>query len=795
MAAMSPMHILILMLLGGGLGVPLGVPPLPEDPVLAKVAPDDCLFYFASAGTARPDPRSTNHTERLLAEPEVRHLVTEVEKLIRRQLKTAAQHQQPPGRTLTEQAPMLAKALLTRPLALYVPKLKAVPRSPRDVVAGLVVNLGDDSDPVKAAIERCQSALVPGPAREVTVEGSTFSQVPLGPDGPAVTWGIKDKYLYVTVGEGELEALLKRRDGSAPAWLTSLRKQLAVERVATVGMLNVRGLVELLGPLGGPQVSRVLEAVGVTGVDRLEGVSGLDKNGFVSRSLITLHGEPRGLMQLFDQKPLTTADLDLIPRDATFALAWKLDAEKAWNTIVATAEAIDPKAKEQLTHGSPAEQELRHEILKALGDTGCLFDSSGGGGMFVGVTAVLSLKDADAAASVEKKLMQLARSSGERNGPGAHPRIETFTFAGKAIHVFHAGAHDFPLAPAWCRTDRHLVVALYPEAVKAFLGRSKRFQGLSQDSRVSAVLEGEGQPLAFSYVDTRRVFDLVYPFLPVVFHLAAGEVQREGIDLPAGLLPTAGSIRRHLQPSVSVTRRTPAGIETVSHQTLPGNAGASTLPVLVGLLVPAVQKVRQASQRVTSSNNLRQIGIAMLNYADTFRSTFPPAYRAGKDGKPLLSWRVLLLPYLEQQALYNEFHLDEPWDSPHNKQLIARMPKVYRSPASHAAPGMTNYLTVRGRDTAFTGAKGVGFAQITDGLSNTIAVVEVSDRKAVPWTKPDDFEYDERNPLDGLVGLWPGGFNAVFCDGSVRFIAATIEPKVLKYMFLRNDGNALPPGF
>ena len=193
-------------------------------------------------------------------------------------------------------------------------------------------------------------------------------------------------------------------------------------------------------------------------------------------------------------------------------------------------------------------------------------------------------------------------------------------------------------------------------------------------------------------------------------------------------------------------------------------------------------------------NNLKQIAVAMFNYHDANR-TFPPAYRAGKGGKALLSWRVLILPFVEQDALYKEFHLDEPWDSEHNKKLIERMPKLYRSPASHAAPGMTNYLTVRGPNTAFPGDKGITVADITDGTSNTIMAVEVSDKKAVIWTKPDDFEFDEKNPLDGLGGLWPGGFLAAMCDGSVRLIRNSVDPKVLINLFIRNDGNVIPSDF
>ncbi len=150
-----------------------------------------------------------------------------------------------------------------------------------------------------------------------------------------------------------------------------------------------------------------------------------------------------------------------------------------------------------------------------------------------------------------------------------------------------------------------------------------------------------------------------------------------------------------------------------------------------------------------------------------------------------------ILPYLEQQALYKQFHFDEPWDSEHNKRLIPLMPPVYASPGSTAGPGKTNYLTVRGKDTAFPDAKGTRIAAIRDGTSNTIMAVEVSNPKAVIWTKPDDFVYDQRNPAAGLVGLRPGGFNALFCDGSVRFIAAGIDRQVLKLLFTCNDGQPI----
>jgi hypothetical protein len=189
-----------------------------------------------------------------------------------------------------------------------------------------------------------------------------------------------------------------------------------------------------------------------------------------------------------------------------------------------------------------------------------------------------------------------------------------------------------------------------------------------------------------------------------------------------------------------------------------------------------------------STNNLKQIGLSMHNYLQA-NKTFPAAYTVDKSGKPLLSWRVLILPYLEQNDLYKEFHLDEPWDSEHNKKLIARMPAVYGNPNSAVAGGgKTNYLAPRGDKTIFANDKGTKISDVTDGTSNTIVTLEVPDNEAVVWTKPDDFKYDENAPMKGLLGMRTNGFIAGLADGSVRFFMLPLDPTVVKAMFTRNGG-------
>ncbi len=191
-----------------------------------------------------------------------------------------------------------------------------------------------------------------------------------------------------------------------------------------------------------------------------------------------------------------------------------------------------------------------------------------------------------------------------------------------------------------------------------------------------------------------------------------------------------------------------------------------------------------------SLKNLVRIGVALQVYHDRYRC-FPPAYTTDTQGRPLLSWRVLLLPCLKEQQLYQQFRLNEPWDSPHNKQLLAKIPEVYRTPGSNAPAGTTNYLGVAGPGTIFEGPNSARFADIRDGSANTLIVVEASDQAAVEWTRPEDFVIDEHSTPANLVGLRQGHFIGVSADGRPHPVSAKITAEQLRALATKSGGEMI----
>jgi hypothetical protein len=234
--------------------------------------------------------------------------------------------------------------------------------------------------------------------------------------------------------------------------------------------------------------------------------------------------------------------------------------------------------------------------------------------------------------------------------------------------------------------------------------------------------------------------------------------------------------------------------------------------IVVGLNVP---KQDTSAERKQSADNLRRLAKALIQF--NYKNTYMPAsadvdisvrrrlnlpvmnskelaQAGGKvQGKPLplLNWRVAILPFLGEEALYKEFRLDEPWDSDHNKKLIPKMPKVF-APVRGTTnePGMTYYQVFNGPDAPFDGMIGPRApGAFQDGMAFTFLVAEGGE--PVIWTRPQDVPYDAKKPLPKLGGLFPEGFHAAMGDGTVRFVPRDTNEKTIRAVITPRGGEVV----
>ncbi|MCC6494520.1 MAG: DUF1559 domain-containing protein [Pirellulales bacterium] len=380
------------------------------------------------------------------------------------------------------------------------------------------------------------------------------------------------------------------------------------------------------------------------------------------------------------------------------------------------------------------------------------------------------------------------------------------------------------------------VVAARPERLKEFTSGSR---GAARPEALAALagLDAEAGLVIFGSADGRRVIREMFPQMPAPFMEIDGKLLADGVawvaislklppqpKLSVSVEATRPEVAATLQQSLQKALELAKGylmMEMVSGPPAHKERAAQLLPLMpllkaevagncvsftfgdddeeigfLAKLLPALTlDVREDFQRDRRMNQFKQIALAMHNYLSVHKS-FPPAASRDADGRPLLSWRVLVLPYLDQTELYKQFHLDEPWDSEHNRQLIDQMPEVYSDPSSEvrAAVGdrsRTTYVVPVGEKTIFGGEAGMKISQITDGTSATILVAEAAPKQAVIWTKPDDWNVDLSNPLAGVKSDDRAGFVAAYADGSARSLSTENAPSLIKALLTATGGETI----
>lgn len=219
--------------------------------------------------------------------------------------------------------------------------------------------------------------------------------------------------------------------------------------------------------------------------------------------------------------------------------------------------------------------------------------------------------------------------------------------------------------------------------------------------------------------------------------------------------------------------------------------GLRSLLVVVLVVIPcswlsmAIHRAREAALACTCQSRLNQLQLALMNY-ESGHGHFPPAYIADKDGKPMHSWRVLILPYIEEEALYKEYDFNEPWNGPHNAKLADKMPRIFHMPSEPPSTSVTNIVAITGPGTAFPGPKTTRKAEFTDGLDRTILLAETADSN-INWLEPRDLQVetmsftvnDNRKP--SISSSRRRGPYVVFADSiRVHQITPSLRPEAIR---------------
>lgn len=789
---------------GGVLGLPFAVPPLPPDPLVERAAPEECLLHVTMAGVASPQTGGTNLTERMLADDEMRAFL---EGLAREAVSLARQSAAAPPEAIDAVA-VLVDAMLTRPLAFSVERVRLPsPNGPPGAMASLVIHTGDKTAATEQALAMLTEMIFAGAPPEfrpqaVDLGEASWNQFP-SPMGP-LCWGFDDELLVVSFGEHSLEILLERlkdADRPTPPWKKAIEERLPIERRSTLTYLDVDEVLRLSMDLPMPdrdQAKRFLDASGLGGLQGLAAVTGFNGEGVASTIWLDFDGPPRGLFAA----PATGIGLDRlarIPADAMMAQSWSLDLSRMLATVLEIVEATEPAAAATVREGlqqfrAVVGLDIDTHVLQPLGPDWTVMSLPAPGGMLPSVAVIAGVRDRATFAQTHRALLGILRNA--TAGGAMKLSVREIPYRAATLFCLEASDGDFslPLTPTWCLTDDRLIVTLSPQLMKTLLVADPSTGGIGTVREVQQAVAG-GDPALVGMVDPVWLLGSLCGFYEMGAPVARGMLRQQGLEIDLPQLPPSSAIMPFARPSVSVVRHESDGILVTTTGTVPlgpltagggvlGVSPAST-PVLVGLLLPAVQAAREAARRTQMTNNFRQVLLAMLNHEAAMKR-LPPQAICDEEGKPLLSWRVAMLPYLEEGNLYAEFRLDEPWDSEHNRKLIARMPTVYAdpsAPADQAARGLTTIQVLAGPGTSFAApAKGLRVADITDGTSNTLALVEATPENAVPWTKPDDIEYDPKRPLAGIGNPWrPGGIFAVaMFDGSVRMVSPDVDQEVFK---------------
>ncbi len=701
---------------------------------------------------------------------------------------------------------------------------------------GLVLR-GAADEKVRGPLER----LLKTRARVVTLEkpGGRTLNVVGDVRAPSLAWWVEgDDIALSLIAAGGAEAMMEALDGRRPnAVEHPVRVELTREEAGFVPVGRAFFDTKVLPALP-PQAVKL----GLDKVRRLDYRWGFQDDALMTVTRVIAPSPRTGALALFDQPTFDAKSLPPLPAGLTGFIVASIDPARLYDQLIAQARAFNPDgqaffdAAEQVVREKTGRR-LREDILAHLGPrvvsyivptrinapTNSIVGFARGMVQVPKASLAIQIDDPEAFGKVLDDLVESANRTFKGIPETSGTRFKRLEGARRGYILSMPPSVMFlpaGMSPTILVGEKSVVIGSTPDVARRAVDLEARGGPAPDDPLALATSRLPANMTFLAVGDTREsLLPEVLANLPGLVQMVGsgslsnlvtpfrGRLARPGrmsghrgwkLEIDPDLIPAPDDLRPFLFASSFAWTVDDQGFQFISRESFPTLNPTTVIPVAIALMLPAVQASRMAAIRSQSVNNLKQIGLAMHNFHST-NDHFPPQAITDKQGKPLLSWRVAILPFLEQAPLFNEFKLDEPWDSPHNKPLLERMPSTYVIPGSKAEPGKTFYRGFSGPGAFFDPARkdGTGIRNVTDGTSNTIGIVEA--REAVPWTKPDDeipfdgaARPDQAKPLLPLLGgHFPSGFDVMFLDGSVKFLKETISPQVLRALVTLSGGEVI----
>lgn len=691
---------------------------------------------------------------------------------------------------------------------------------------------------------------VPVPINSQEIKGRTVNSFVI-PGSPGVEVGlwVEGKHLVVVAGIGAVASHIAVADGTeknvtqGDVWAKYGPQTADFDLTGSV-WIDIGQLAKTYGPIPLPvpdrdgqplDVNYFLKALGFDNLGVAVLRSGYKGRAVWNESVLEVKGEKRGLIALGDQPSMTVADLPALPADTSGFVACSVDWSSVYTKTLAGVKDFVAKAPENVQ--SDVDETIANlprllgfdpkaDLFDALGNVVCMYVDSSQDFLGIGIGGAIAAFEAKDAAKLRTTVDKMFTTIEQILG--VQFTTHRTNKNGTEIITFQVESVEFGAVAV---TDKWALASLTPQSIMSFQMRASGDlpKWTPGPELQTALAEMPKEFTSLTVSDPRPIYRQLMALAPFAMTAAKAALIENRIvprdfEFEVGMadVPPSELVTGPLFPNISMGVNGKDGFRTYSRSSIPslpligssgGGGSVATVGVLVALLLPAVQQAREAARRTQSRNNLKQLGLALHNYHEVFNS-LPAGTVENKDLKveERFSWIAPILPFVEQAALQQQLNMKEAWDSDGNAEATALTIPVFLNPSVNAdnqEGGRIDYVGMGGvgakaaelkvgdpKAGTFGYNRTTRFRDVTDGTSNTICVTEAS-QDFGKWAQGGNStircltKQPYINGPDGIGSPFQGGMNALFLDGSVRFISENIAPSIMEALITISGGEVI----